>query len=714
MDRRLVAAVRILAFAMLGMSSRWDATRAAPAAEPPIERVIVVDRTFRFTAAKYSLRESASVDLGSLGTITVGNDPARGRAGHRALFVELQFEALGGDGDATDVWREQVTPHIPTIIAALPIPKGALTLPKSGDYRFFDSTKLKLVSDTLVEPANEANRVGSEAEQSPRLRSMINQERSHERHVAVCWTVPSVIVSRLNRESSCYVSFQREAPNNQSCSISFNGREYLALIRVKKPTSITVVFDVPAKCDVAKSVLEFEGRSISVPLVLDQLPQSKDNHLAIVTPGSTATRVATVAKASKDGGASTISTIGPIEFSPKPWVRSKPPAQPATKPTNTNSKWDVLVTKSGKRYEGTLSETGTSFTIRKPTGEKLSWPKAQVQEVERAADRAKEYEQRLAKADLTDAAQVRPLIELVEKSGLTRERAALVKQTFQDKFAKSKDSLSSVSELGRWCREAGLHEEAAQCQSQAVFLEFHERYRAAAGKPLDLVDLCHWSVRKGFDVGARETAKEAIAKSPTPNDIRNLLGWSASVQSVSVQALYVDPLSGAVRDPGPERQFVKLVLDVTALSPSPEPFEERFERMVSDSMAYRFLVQGKSPSEKDSPSLTAEEVAALRAIPSRVFYSQLVTLWFKEQFYETRKSVEIEPPVAPGFTLFFSTAYVSETAGTAATLRYVPGASIMRVGVKERMTCTFEIPKSLTEATLEFYFNDPVKITIPK
>lgn len=153
---------------------------------------------------------------------------------------------------------------------------------------------------------------------------------------------------------------------------------------------------------------------------------------------------------------------------------------------------DVLVTKSGTRYKGKITERGNSYILSKPSGGKMTFPKSMVREVIRPETSKPRYEKMLKDADPTDDTQVAKLAEFAATAGLTSERRKLLADAYAVRLAAVKGNVSRFRALAKWCTDYSLSTQAKECRLRANKLEFPAKLAAAGNDTKSLEKLAKW------------------------------------------------------------------------------------------------------------------------------------------------------------------------------------------------------------------------------
>lgn len=165
---------------------------------------------------------------------------------------------------------------------------------------------------------------------------------------------------------------------------------------------------------------------------------------------------------------------------------------------------DVLITRSGSRYEGKVTDKGGFYVLTTAAGGEMSFPKSMVKEVIRPEQFRPQYQRMLETADLADDAQLEKLLDFAGRGGLTEERKKLLAKAYQLRTAKAGDDPKAWRELGSWCKRHGMKAETDACELQANKSEFKARLGAAGEDGKALEKLAVWCRQRGL---REETAR---------------------------------------------------------------------------------------------------------------------------------------------------------------------------------------------------------------
>ena len=185
---------------------------------------------------------------------------------------------------------------------------------------------------------------------------------------------------------------------------------------------------------------------------------------------------------------------------------------------------DILITKSGSRYEGEIIESSESYVLIKPSGGKMTLPKSMVKEIITADAAKAQYTKMLAAADLTNDTQVDKLLAFTIKCGLATERKKLLEKAYAGRFAKAKDKMAALRALVGWCRKYGMETEADLCEQQAARLQFPAKRTATGKAPIDLAKLANWCRKHGLNTEAEEIEAKALKMAPNDPKVQKELG----------------------------------------------------------------------------------------------------------------------------------------------------------------------------------------------
>ena len=185
---------------------------------------------------------------------------------------------------------------------------------------------------------------------------------------------------------------------------------------------------------------------------------------------------------------------------------------------------DILITKSGTRYEGEVIESGESYILLKSGGGKMTLPKSMVKEVVTVEAAKAQYAKMLAAADLTKDAQVDKLLAFTVTRGLAAERKKLLEKAYAGRFAKAKDKTAALQALVEWCRERSMETEADLCEQQAARLQLPAKRTAAGRVPIELAKLANWCRKRGLNTEAEKIEAEALRMAPNDPKVQKELG----------------------------------------------------------------------------------------------------------------------------------------------------------------------------------------------
>ena len=153
---------------------------------------------------------------------------------------------------------------------------------------------------------------------------------------------------------------------------------------------------------------------------------------------------------------------------------------------------DVLITKSGAKYEGKVVDQGASYVLTKSSGGKMTFPKNMVLEVIRNDQLRTEFEKLLKTADLTNDSQLAKLAELASQAGMTNERKKLLSDAYVARRTQVEGKAADLKVLAAWARKYGLEEEAEASLAAANDAEFVWRMDAANANPSKLEEVAKW------------------------------------------------------------------------------------------------------------------------------------------------------------------------------------------------------------------------------
>jgi len=191
---------------------------------------------------------------------------------------------------------------------------------------------------------------------------------------------------------------------------------------------------------------------------------------------------------------------------------------------------DVLVTKSGSRYEGTITQEADGYVLVTPGGGRMVFPKSMVQQIIRSAEAKVEFEGMLKQADLADDKEVARLSAFAKDKGLSEQRERLLARAYAVRHAKARGKTDALRALSAWCGEHGLTVEAGACQAEACRLEFPSKFAGARNDASALEELGKWCVSHGLAAEAEQCLSGQYAarskQADTPRKRWELAEWS--------------------------------------------------------------------------------------------------------------------------------------------------------------------------------------------
>jgi len=169
---------------------------------------------------------------------------------------------------------------------------------------------------------------------------------------------------------------------------------------------------------------------------------------------------------------------------------------------------DVLITNSGTRWVGTVTEQGQRYVLEKTDGGRMMFPKAVVRDVIFSDDARKTYEEKLAATDLADDDAVAALADFTEEWGLTEERQALVQKALELRQSQGAGDADRLRDLAAWCRHYGRQDDAEAAELQANRIEFKKKLAEAGTDAPELEDLARWCQARDMSAEVRECLAE--------------------------------------------------------------------------------------------------------------------------------------------------------------------------------------------------------------
>lgn len=189
---------------------------------------------------------------------------------------------------------------------------------------------------------------------------------------------------------------------------------------------------------------------------------------------------------------------------------------------------DVLVLKSGRRYEGKVVEQGDTYVLTKPGGGRMALPKSIVAKVILSGEFAAEFGGMCKSADLTKDEDVDKLIGLARKNGLVKEVDVLLADAQAVRASKAADPVASLYALARLAKKHGLSRHEAASRLAADRLAFGAKLAAAGGNGVALAKLAAWCRQCGLAAEAKRAEAEAIRVAPDDVTVRAMLGYVKS------------------------------------------------------------------------------------------------------------------------------------------------------------------------------------------
>jgi len=197
---------------------------------------------------------------------------------------------------------------------------------------------------------------------------------------------------------------------------------------------------------------------------------------------------------------------------------------------------DVLVTKDGRRHEGTVTDQGDSYLLVTPSGGKVSLPKSIVERVILDKDVSPRYKAMLKDANLADDAEVRKLADFAEANGLKDDREKLLQSAFALRRDKAVGNQQALRSLAAWCRDYGMENDATWCTRAADQLEFAVRFQQTGPDPDKREELAKWCLERNLHSEAgRCLADLFAARKARVTDVEDALGlaeWCASYKMI--------------------------------------------------------------------------------------------------------------------------------------------------------------------------------------
>jgi hypothetical protein len=184
---------------------------------------------------------------------------------------------------------------------------------------------------------------------------------------------------------------------------------------------------------------------------------------------------------------------------------------------------EILVTKSGSKYEGTVTLEGDRYILVKPGGGRMTFPMRMVKEVVSAGVFRERFLKRVGTADLTDEDQVEELIEYALKNELVKEARKLAADAHKARLAQAGTRVQALKNLAAWSRRHSLAREAAACEALASKQVFAPMRRQAGKAPMALAKLARWCWQHGLPAEAREMEAKALRLAPSDSGVQREL-----------------------------------------------------------------------------------------------------------------------------------------------------------------------------------------------
>lgn len=253
---------------------------------------------------------------------------------------------------------------------------------------------------------------------------------------------------------------------------------------------------------------------------------------------------------------------------------------------------DVLVTKSGTRYQGQVTDKGNWYVLTKPGGGKMTFPKSMVREVFNPETSKPQYEKMLKDANLIDDAQVAKLVEFAAMVELTSERRKLLSDAYAVRLAAAKGNASRLRALAKWCTGYSLNAQAKKCRLQANMVEFPAKLVAAGNDTTALVNLSNWCRANGLKDEAVEVEQAALRMAPDDAKVRGALGYIRN--KTTGKWIRLPRLPAVPAGLNWAKDDRKLLEEVARDYPS-------------DPVSAYLTLKGMSTREKDSPTATQKK-----------------------------------------------------------------------------------------------------------
>ena len=189
----------------------------------------------------------------------------------------------------------------------------------------------------------------------------------------------------------------------------------------------------------------------------------------------------------------------------------------------------VLITKSGSRYTGKITEQDDSYILTKTSGGKMTFPKNMVKKVITSADLKAKFQQMRKSVVLTSDQAVEGILKYATETGLDSEKTALLSDAYAKRYPLACNKASSLRLLAKWCEKYSLDEKASECLLRANKLTFPKKL-TDAGKDIEqLARLTEWCVSRNMPEEAKLAAAAVYAvrlkAAQTPQQKWKLSEW---------------------------------------------------------------------------------------------------------------------------------------------------------------------------------------------
>ena len=396
---------------------------------------------------------------------------------------------------------------------------------------------------------------------------------------------------------------------------------------------------------------------------------------------------------------------------------------------------DVLITKRGRRYEGTVTEDKESYLLTTTKGgksSKLSFPKRVVKEVIKTKEAAEQFKKMVATSDLTSDSEVKKLAAYAEKAGLDAQREEMLSSAYAKRFSKADTNVDALRQLSHWCDSYGygLRTESVACLRAVEKQEFPAKLALNGTHAIALArlsTLCReWRLQE-------EAAKaEAAALKIASDDklVREELGYARDatsgtwVRTDSVWCIKVlesaiipsyaefDLRAGAAKG----MKIVQIRIEMTSRFGDRGAHSEFLGGVLSGLLSKKIFLRSGLLSERIFQSAEADMKKIERSGKcSRLFLTSMANLKLPGAKGETAHVAFTSRPAGTGYTISSKLSVGYTVSSNRRVVWYVraPGSTVMLVVPRKKteLALLFVVPAGTREATLRFCDCAPIKLT---